>query len=211
MLDPVLTKRIKEISQRYSFLKGKEELARDNMEKLEAEIEELEKDSNELSKVMKVLGMLVDNMVQKDLAAIDHLVNYGLKVVFPDRDLSFKSKMVEMSGKMKLDFETYDQGKKADNDTHGSVSTVQSLILRIICMAKSGVARLLMLDETFAALDDDYIIRVGILLRELSEKMEMDILLATFNASVADANTVLKAKLNHKTNELSITSHGGPK
>lgn len=211
MIDDSIVKRVKESTKKYSFLKGKEELARSTMENLEAEIEELEKDSNELGKVMKVLGMLVDNMVQKDLAAIDHLVNYGLKVVFPDRDLSFQSKMVEMSGKMKLDFETFDQGKKADNDTHGSVSTVQSLILRIICMAKSGVARLLMLDETFAALDDDYIIRVGILLRELSEKMEMDILLATFNASVADANTVLKAKLNPKNRELSITSHGGSK
>lgn len=203
-MDTNTLERIKKVNNRVAFLQGKRESLNKNLEFLEKTVLALEEDVSDLGKVLKVLGQLVDNMVQKDLDAIDHLVNYGLRVVFPDRNLLFKTRMVEVGGKMKVDFETYDEGVLSESDTHGSVSVVQSLILRVMCIAKTGSARFLMLDETFAALDDDYILRVGYLLKELASKMKMDILLATFNAEASDADTVLRARFNAGKKEMTV-------
>jgi len=206
-MDDLLVQRLKKLEERASFLRGKQHTVSQTVDHLEKEIVRLEEDVSELGKVLKVLGKLADNMAKKDLNVINNLVNYGLRVVFPDRNLTFKASMVEVGGKMQINFETFDDGKLADSDTHGSVSTIESLLLRLICLTKVKAGKLLLLDETFAALDDDYIIRVGILLRELAEKMKMDILLATFNASASEAHTVIRAKHDKKSNELTVTSH----
>lgn len=197
------------LKERAITLKSKRESAKEAVIELEKTIHDLEKNVSDVGKVLKVLGKLADRMVKKDLDVINHLVNYGLKVVFPDRDLQFRASMTEVNSKMQVDFETFDSGKLSSNDTHGSVSVVESLILRIICVAKSGVAKLLLLDETFSAIDGDYVVRVGVLLKELAEKMKMDVLLATFNAAAPSADTILRATLNKKVNELQLSEHKG--
>lgn len=202
---------MKSINDRVSFLRGKEHTDTQTVASIEKVLDLLETDILEIGKVLKVLGKLADNMAQKDLGVINGLVNYGLKVVFPDRDLEFVARMVEVDGKMQVHFETFDTGKLVDSDTYGSVSTVESLLLRVICMVKTKVGKLLLLDETFSAMDHDYIIRVGVLLKELAFKMKMDILLATFNASESEADTVLRAKYSKSTHELSVSTYSPPK
>jgi hypothetical protein len=201
-----LTFKIDTIKKRASFIEGKKDTYLKQVEKLSKEVEDLERDIDKLTKVSLVMGNLVEKMVKEDLKDIDALVNYGLKIVFPDRLLQFESSMTDVGSKKKVVWSTMDNGDKISEDAFGSVSVIESLLLRIISMIKKTKVRLLLLDETFGALDEDYIQNLGILLRGLSEQMKLDILLVTFNGLVSDANTVLRAKLNNITKELSISS-----
>lgn len=201
-----LTFKIDTIKKRASFIEGKKDTYLKQVEKLSKEVEDLERDIDKLTKVSLVMGNLVEKMVKEDLKDIDALVNYGLKIVFPDRLLQFESSMADVGSKKKVVWSTMDNGDKISEDAFGSVSVIESLLLRIISMIKKTKVRLLLLDETFGALDEDYVQNLGILLRGLSEQMKLDILLVTFNGLVSDANTVLRAKLNNTTKELSISS-----
>ena len=201
-----LTFKIDTIKKRASFIEGKKDTYLKQVEKLSKEVEDLERDIDKLTKVSLVMGNLVEKMVKEDLKDIDALVNYGLKIVFPDRLLQFESSMTDVGSKKKVVWSTMDNGDKISEDAFGSVSVIESLLLRIISMIKKTKVRLLLLDETFGALDEDYVQNLGILLRGLSEQMKLDILLVTFNGLVSDANTVLRAKLNSTTKELSISS-----
>lgn len=201
-----LTFKIDTIKKRASFIEGKKDTYLKQVEKLSKEVENLELDIDKLTKVSLVMGNLVEKMVKEDLKDIDALVNYGLKIVFPDRLLQFESSMTDVGSKKKVVWSTMDNGDKISEDAFGSVSVIESLLLRIISMIKKTKVRLLLLDETFGALDEDYVQNLGILLRGLSEQMKLDILLVTFNGLVSDANTVLRAKLNNITKELSISS-----
>jgi DNA repair exonuclease SbcCD ATPase subunit len=201
-----LTFKIDTIKKRASFIEGKKDTYLKQVEKLSKEVEDLERDIDKLTKVSLVMGNLVEKMVKEDLKDIDALVNYGLKIVFPDRLLQFESSMTDVGSKKKVVWSTMDNGDKISEDAFGSVSVIESLLLRIISMIKKTKVRLLLLDETFGALDEDYVQNLGILLRGLSEQMKLDILLVTFNGLVSDANTVLRAKLNNITKELSISS-----
>ena len=205
MLPSSLADRVSSLNRVSLLKRGHRDSAVGRMSSLEKEVEGLEKRVFLLEKVSLVLAQLVDKMVQKDLQGIDSLVNYGLKVVFPDRNLLFKSFMVMVGGKMQIDFTTFDDGKEICDDAFGSVSVIESLLLRIICMMKTKSGKLLLLDETFGALDSEYVQLLGSLLKTLTSKAKMDILLVTFNGFLSDADTLLKARLNKATRELSIT------
>jgi hypothetical protein len=205
MVPPGLKSRLDNLQKTSSFLKGKRSAAVSRVSSLEGEISDLEIRVFKLEKVTLVMAQLIEKQVKKDLCAIDNLVNYGLKIVFPDRDLQFKSDMVMVGGKMQVDFTTLDTGMEISTDAFGSVSVIESLLLRIICIMKTKTGKLLLLDETFGALDNDYVLQLGSLLKTLAEKTKMDILLVTFNGFLSDADTLLRARLNHKTRELSIT------
>jgi DNA repair exonuclease SbcCD ATPase subunit len=204
MLPMEMSARVKAVKDSASFMKGRRHAAISKADSLSTEVATLETNVDKYEKATKVIAALVDKMVQKDLQDIDNLVNYGLKIVFPDRDLLFKSSMVMVGNKMQVDFTTYDTGDEVSDDAHGSVSVIESLLLRIICMMKTKTGKMLLLDETFGALDSDYIQALGNLLRTLSEKTKTDILLVTFNGMLSDAHTLLRAKLNHNTKELRI-------
>jgi hypothetical protein len=199
--------RIDALVNKASFVEGKRATVAKNLKDTETNVANLEANIFKLEKVQKVLSALVDKLVKKDLSMIDDLVTYGLKTVFPDRELLFRSEMVSVGDKMQVSFTTVDNGVEVCEDAFGSVSVVESLILRIYCMNKMKTGKLLLLDETFSAIDHEYINRVGQLLHELAKSSKLDILLVTFNPGVSDA-TVLRAKLNTTTRELSLTKEG---
>jgi len=202
----ILEERISIVTNRAVFLQGKKDSIDERVKELTSEVESIKKTVGILEKTTKVLSLLEEKMIQKDLKDIDNLVNYGLKVVFPDRDLRFESTMVPMGNKMVVDFATYDKGKKISADAFGSVSVIESLILRTISLMKTNTFKMLLLDETFGALDGDYVQQLGLLLKTLAEKAGLDILLVSFNGLLSDADTLLRAKLNPRTLELHINS-----
>jgi ABC-type lipoprotein export system ATPase subunit len=61
----------------------------------------------------------------------------------------------------------------------GSVAVIESFFLRIICMLKLKLARFMLLDETFASVGSDYIHNTSKVIKELSNKLGLDILLVT--------------------------------
>lgn len=206
MILEALREKQKRIARKASFIEGRRSSLLDKVLDLDKKISGLEKDISKLDKVRIILSKMVDNLVKKDLGQIDSLVTYGLRTVFPDRDIVFKTNMKEVAGKMQVNFTTLDNGRPISEDAYGSVSVVESLILRMICMSKMDIGKMLLLDETFSAVGDKYIDRIGVLLKELADKMGLDILLVSFNPGASEAN-ILRAKLT-KGNELTIIPEG---
>lgn len=175
----------------------------------EADVKALADKSLHLEKVQKVLMHLMEKRSRNDLGSLDSLVTYGLKTVFPDQDVSMKSVMVDSGKKIYIDMTTYDGGEPAARDQHGSASVIESFLLRVLCLLKTGGPRLLLLDEMFGAVETDRINNVGRLLESLAKKLKIDMLLVTHNPGVSDA-TMFRATLAGG-NRLVLHQEGGHK
>jgi chromosome segregation ATPase len=174
------------IVDRTQFLQGVYQDKLSQKEKLENEVSSLREEKDILDKTEKVIKFLMDKLVQKDLSKMDALISYGLKTVYSDRDIVFKSEIVEYGKKIWIDLQTISDGKKVDPQSQSSVHVIESFLLRLLCIIKLGKAKLLLLDETFAAVDPGYIENFSQLIVQLCNKLGMDILLVTHNMGFID-------------------------
>jgi ABC-type branched-subunit amino acid transport system ATPase component len=171
---------------RLQYLDGVYQNKKDTLTKLQETVKNLEKRDLVLSKTEEVLKFLINKLVKEDLSKMDKLITYGLNTVFPNKDLSFCSSIEEHGSRIKINLQTVDQGKIADSQCYSSISVVESLLLRIICIVKMKKARLLLMDETFDAIDSEYIDNVGKLMEQLSKKLKIDALLVTHENDFAN-------------------------
>jgi hypothetical protein len=173
---------------------------KDNLQEL---LKKLEKRELLLVKTEKALKFLIDKLVKEDLNKMDMLVTYGLNTVFPDKNLVFKSSIEERGSKIKINLQTIYNGEVVDPSSTSSVTVIESLLLRMICIIKMKKARLLLMDETFDAVDSEYIENVGKLMDHLSKKLKLDALLVTHSLGFSDrqANAF---RFSSKNNSLEI-------
>jgi ABC-type uncharacterized transport system ATPase subunit len=119
-------------------------------------------------------------MVKDEIANMASLVTYGLKTIFEDQDLSFLPVIAKKNDRMHIELKTVDRGVEMEFGSYGgSVAVIESFLLRVLCVLKKGMARLMLLDETFASVGDKYIPNTGKLVGELARKLGMDVLLVT--------------------------------
>ena len=176
-----------ELDRKATYLSGMLNTRRDAVAKLELTIDASKKEQMLLDKVKAVLSHLMESTSHKDLRGMDALVSYGLNTVYPEKQLEFKSELLDSGKKVSVEMSTLRAGAKASKDQHGSVSVLESLIIRILSILKLKGARFLIADEPFAAIGSDHINNVGTLLEELAKRLDMDILLVTHNPGVSDA------------------------
>jgi len=180
---------------RINFLEGVYESKRTQIKKKEVEVSYLETESVILSKTEKVLKHLIDTLAKKDLSKMDELVTYGLNTIFPDRDISFKSELVERGSKLRIDLNTIYREKEVDPSSHGSVTVIESFLLRVLCLIKLKKYPFLYMDEPFGAVDSEYAYKVSPLISEISKKLKLDVLLVTHNPTfMEDAKKVYRLK-----------------
>lgn len=172
-------------------------------DKLQKTVTDLDKREILLVKTEKVLKYLIDKLVKEDLNKMDMLVTYGLNTVFPDKNLSFKSSIEERGSKIKINLQTIYNGEIVDPSSMSSISVIESLLLRMICIIKMKKARLLLMDETFDAVDSEYIENVGKLMDHLSKKLKLDALLVTHSFGFSD-RTENAFKFTSKNNSVEI-------
>lgn len=174
------------VLNRCTYLQGIYHDKLSQKEKVEKEVIALREEKDLLDKTEKVIKLLMDKLVQKDLSKMDALISYGLKTVYSDRDIMFKSEIIEHGKKIWIDLQTISDGKKVDPQSQSSVHVIESFLLRLLCIIKLKRARFLLLDETFAAVDPGYIENFSQLIVQLCEKLGMDILLVTHNMGFLD-------------------------
>ena len=174
------------VIDRTQFLQGvyQDKLSQKN--KLTTEVESLREEKDILDKTEKVIKFLMDKLVQKDLSKMDALISYGLKSVYSDRDIMFKSEIIEYGKKIWIDLQTISDGKKVDPQSQSSVHVIESFLLRLLCILKLNRSKLLLLDETFSAVDTGYIENFSQLIVQLCNKLGMDIFLVTHQVGFID-------------------------
>lgn len=171
---------------RVQFLNGIYQNKLKQLKNIEKEVNDLYIEKNILEKAEKTLKFLLDKLVKKDLTSIENLITYGLKTVYSDRDLYFKTNIKEHGKKLWIDLQTFSGENRIDPNSQSSVQVIESFLLRLLCIIKLKKAKLLLLDETFAAVDSGYIENLGQLINQLCEKLNMDVLLVTHNMGFLD-------------------------
>lgn len=192
------------VVDRIQYLQGAYQDKLSHKNKVEAEVVSLREEKDILDKSEKVIKFLMDKLVQKDLSKMDALISYGLKSVYTDRDVVFKSEIIEYGKKIWIDLQTISDGKKVDPQSQSSVHVIESFLLRLLCIIKLNKAKLLLLDETFAAVDPGYIENFSQLIVQLCGKLGMDVLLVTHNMGFLDfANHTYR--INRIDNKTEVT------
>lgn len=186
------------VINRFQFLQGTYNSKKAQRETVLHEIEGLKETKDVLTKAEKVLKHLIDKLAKKDLSKMDKLITYGLNTVFPDRNIEFRSELQERGKKIWIDLQTFYNNNQTDPDSKSSVTVIESFLLRLLCIMKLKRAPLLLMDETFAAVDNGYIDNVSRLVSQLANKLKLDILLVTHNPGFAETeHTAYKIALKN--------------
>jgi len=184
-----------ELSDRLIYAEGVYKTKKAQYDKFTEEVSSLNKEKEVLDKVERLFTHLIDKLAKQDLEKMDQLITYGLKTVFPTKDLKFKSCLEERGKKLFVDMKTIFEGGEVDKDSIGGVSFIESLLLRVLCILKLKKANILLMDETFEAIHNDNLENVSNLLSQLSKKFGIDILLVTHNPGINQyADKVFYAK-----------------
>lgn len=161
---------------------------------VKTQISDMEEQEETLALVSELFRRLIDQEVTTGVRAVEKLLTEGLQTVFSDQDLSVRTNVKIARGKVSVDILTTD--KRSDGicvegssleGFGGSVSTVQSVILRIIVMIRRGLRPFLVLDEALPAFDSHYIVGVGRFLKVLCDRLDIDILMVTHNQALVES------------------------
>lgn len=158
-------------------------------------IKELENEGDLLALVQVALRALIDKEVTAGVQAVEKLLTEGLQTVFTDQDLAVESEVNVSRGKVSVDLitvHTRPDGtviKGLSSDAFGgAVATVQSVLLRIIVMRRRGLRPFILLDESLPAFDNNYVHNMGAFLALVCKRLDIDILLVTFDAAMVEAS-----------------------
>jgi ABC-type iron transport system FetAB ATPase subunit len=150
-------------------------------------------DIEKLAKVNELFRVLMDKLVLDQVAGIEAVVTEGLGTIFLDQTLAFEAEVGQKYNKIAIDF-LIRQG--ADDEMAvrghplesfgGGPASVASLVLRLLALLRLKKWPLLLLDETLAAVSDEYTEQAGLFLRKLAETSGIDLLMITHKQSYLD-------------------------
>lgn len=163
-----------------------------DLEARHREVERLTKQVERLTKVGELLRVLMDKLVLDQVKTIEGVVTEGLRAIFYDQTLSFEAEVSQKYNKIAIDFFLRQGDESMAIRGHplesfgGGPSSIASLVLRLLALLRLKRAPILLLDETLAAVSDDYIDAAGQFLRKLAATTGIDILLVTHKQAFLD-------------------------
>lgn len=159
-----------------------------------SEIHSLESEEELLDLVSGLFRTLIDSEVTDNVQAVEKLLSEGLQTIFDDMDLRVKAVVETQRGKVSLDLITVQKQptgvltEASSTEAYGgSVSTVQSVLLRLTVILRRKMRPLLLLDESLGAVADHYVPAVGRFLSQLSKRLQVDVLAVTHNPTLVEA------------------------
>lgn len=148
---------------------------------LKKEIEELTKETSVLTFTSTALEQLLATVSLESLEKVEKLITYGLRVSFPGQNLTFRIQVDQKRGSQ------YFEPKLIHNDVEapileafgGGPAAVASFLLRILVCRRFNLAPVLLLDEVFSFVSQEYVGNVAKLLRELADQLGFTIILVS--------------------------------
>lgn len=190
------------LCKRADRIEAKHDMLANQESEYETEIDESRDEIMVLEKVEHLYKHLLDKYVHRYAESFSEIVTEGLQSIFYDQDLAFDVVVDQKHGKVWVDFETVENGVRGQSleSFGGGVSSVQSLLLRLLVLLKKELARYLILDESLAALSEEYVENAGQFIKKMCRELGVRVLLITHN----------KAFLEHADNsyEASLDSEG---
>lgn len=157
------------------------------------EVADLDVEVELLTLVGELYRKLMDALVLGQVQSIEGVVTEGLKAVFYDQELVLESEVTQKYNKVNIDF-FLQQGTKDGmvirgkplESFGGGPASVASLVIRLMTMLRLKRWPVLLLDETLAAVSDDYVDQMGAFLKRLAQSAKIDVLLVTHKQAYLD-------------------------
>lgn len=182
-------------------LSGEAKIMLQRAKELKEEIAVLEDESVTLDQVSILLNSLGEERQMAAQAVIEELVTKGLQEIF-DSTLSFHITQSTKARAASVDFFIRTTLEKIVIDTPvmearggGVAATVGFLLRLVVMLLRTGASgeNILVLDETFAHVSDDYVPNVGAFLREIVDKTGVQIIMVTHQREFEEvADTVYR-------------------
>lgn len=179
------TQRVDSLKNASTRLLAVRDQVQTDLNRKQQEVEALSQRIELLLKVGELFRSLMDKMVYDQVKTIESIVTEGLQSIFHDQDLHFESDVSTKYNRIAIDFlirqgddEMAIRGKPLES-FGGGPSSIASLVLRVLTLLRLKRFPILLLDETLAAVSDDYLDQAGAFLAKLAESSNMDILLVT--------------------------------
>ena len=165
--------------------------AKVRVEHLGTQIEDLASELAVLDRVSDLFKHLIEKHVDEYADSFSQIVTEGLQTIYHDQDVSFGIRVEQKRGKIYASFVTKQAGREGEplKSFGGGVAAIESLLLRLLVLLKADLARYLFLDESLAALSVEYVEGCGEFLRELCDRLGVNVLLVTHNDGVLEHAT----------------------
>lgn len=183
-----LRKRADSLRQESSYEEGSLRSAELALSSLETLILSLTSESTILSRVDGALNELSTRVMDQSTSSIDKMLTAGLRFVFDDVDLEFKTEVTKFRGKTSVAFSLRQGGQDAPimSSYGGGVVVVAGVLLRAVTIMSLQGRRFMVLDETLAHVSSQYVPNVSKFLNKLCAELSFDILMVTHTADFAE-------------------------
>jgi DNA repair exonuclease SbcCD ATPase subunit len=177
-----------DLRTRIHTLKALKENTENNISKLEEQIVSLDKEMVLKQEANVLLDRISEEEVSKGIDTYVALLDEGLKAIFPEQEVGLKAEVDKIRGKISVRLKTTFKGSdgleiesESMDAFGGAVATIQSLLLRVALILKRELRPLLILDETFAPVDENRVRLLVDFLKVLCDRLGMDILCVSHN------------------------------
>lgn len=169
------------------------------VQRINKELETLSDEIDLLEKVDHTLQAVSAKVLGQSTSTIDQLVTSGLKAVFYDQSLEFKTVVDKYRGKTSIRFELFEDGQTAPlmDSFGGGVLCIIGTLLRVTTIIVLGQRRILLLDESLAHLSEQYVPQASALLKKICSDLDFNIVMVTHEqmfAQHADMHYVAKRR-----------------
>jgi hypothetical protein len=181
------------IKTRLHTLKALKNTVENKINNLDKEIKDRDVQILNMQSANLLLEKISEEEVEKGINTYIALLDEGLKAIFPEQEVGLKAEIDKVRGKVSVRLKTTFKGvdgleieSESLDAFGGAVATIQSLLLRVALILKRGLRPLLVLDETFAPVDENRIPLLVDFLKVLCNKLDMDILCVSHNSVLTD-------------------------
>ena len=182
-----------DLVSRFYRLKTLKENCSKRIDDLENEIAFLELDKDKKTETGIILDTLAQDEVERGVSTYISLLEEGLKAIFPEQEVGLTAEITKVRGKVAVNLKTTFKGQDGleiegggIDAFGGAVTTIQSLLLRISLILKRNLRPVLILDETFPAVDENRVEILVDFLKVLCSRLDMDILCITHDSTITD-------------------------
>lgn len=187
-----MQQKLRELDHRVTVLEARYEDRVKNLASLEQEVLALTEQAELLTKTEQVLLHISTQLLGQSTKTIDKLVTAGLRLVFDDQNLEFRTVTDKMRGKTAIRFQLLDNGRSTPimDSYGGGVLVVAGILLRVVTITALNLRRVLFLDESLAMVSSQYLDNTSRLLRKMADELDFKVVLVTHQEELAAHATV---------------------
>jgi hypothetical protein len=191
----MITARLENFKNHVQSLKIEKSLMDKQKQDLQQEVNHSQKEVQILTKVTNALDQIILNQQKIAIDSLTSILTTGLKMMFgADVQVHITHKLSHNYFHFDIQTQMTNANGEIIRGNHdafgGSLTTVESLLLRVITILKFKMRRILLLDEFFGSLDADRIEALRPLLSLLVKEYQFDILCVTHDDELAQLSNI---------------------